>query len=623
MKRCITGIPLFLLLIALSSRLSAQNEFSKWHFGLSSALDFMTNPPIQTVGSMSTTEGCASMADATGNLLFYTSGTTVWNQQNAVMPNGTGLFGNISTSQSALIVKQPGSNTLYYIFTQDAQVGVNGLCYSVVDMSLAAGMGSVTVKNVPLSTPCTEQLGGVPHCNGTDIWVTVHQMNSSNFLSYLVTASGINPSPVISAAGNPISNSIGQGIIKFSPDGNRLGMTAERGLGYMPNWVELYDFDPSSGIVSNPFVLTGGVTSNTNLAQGYYSCEFSADGTKFYASNPYNAVICQWDLCAGSPAAIISSSLSLSTGTDSPSGLQRAINGKIYCVTDNQKLSVIQNPNIGGTGCNLSVNSLTLSGSSVIIGLPNFVGTLKEYTLNAQVSCHFVSFSASAPSSFSISCLFNPPGTTYLWNFGEPASGAANSSTLVYPAHTYSTAGTYTVKLVRTATCRSDTLFRVITISPLPTLAVSGTSLICKGQNASFTVSGANTYSWSNGITTTTSVFTPTVSGLYNVTGTSSVSGCSSNKTFSITVAPCTAMEQLNQATEIKISPNPFSSHVFIELPGAAEIFIYNQLGDLVYTTFMQPGKQDLDLSTLNTGLFFASIRTEQRSRTVKLVKTN
>src|ERR1044072_10401 len=82
----------------------SQNENTKWYFGENAALNFMTNPPTQlNNSSMSTMEGSSSIADASGNLLFYTDGLTVYNKLHAVMANGTGLSGNQSTSQAALI----------------------------------------------------------------------------------------------------------------------------------------------------------------------------------------------------------------------------------------------------------------------------------------------------------------------------------------------------------------------------------------------------------------------------------------------------------------------------------------------------------------------------------------
>lgn len=41
----------------------------------------------------------------------------------------------------------------------------------------------------------------------------------------------------------------------------------------------------------------------------------------------------------------------------------------------------------------------------------------------------------------------NPPGTEYLWIFGDPASGSADTSLLPTPTHTYTDTGVYTVRL--------------------------------------------------------------------------------------------------------------------------------------------------------------------------------
>ncbi|HQX97409.1 MAG TPA: PKD domain-containing protein, partial [Chitinophagaceae bacterium] len=42
----------------------------------------------------------------------------------------------------------------------------------------------------------------------------------------------------------------------------------------------------------------------------------------------------------------------------------------------------------------------------------------------------------------------NPAGAEFIWTFGEPASGSANTSTLANPTHTYADTGVYIVKLV-------------------------------------------------------------------------------------------------------------------------------------------------------------------------------
>jgi gliding motility-associated-like protein len=60
--------------------------------------------------------------------------------------------------------------------------------------------------------------------------------------------------------------------------------------------------------------------------------------------------------------------------------------------------------------------------------------------------------------------------TNWYWNFGDPVSGAANTSIIRNPSHVFTTAGDYTIKLVATNTngCVSDTLYQLLHINPLP-----------------------------------------------------------------------------------------------------------------------------------------------------------
>ncbi|HOZ87323.1 MAG TPA: hypothetical protein PL029_06165, partial [Bacteroidia bacterium] len=174
---------LFLFFSLIILNLHSQNETARWHFGAYAALNFMTTPPtILSSSSMSVVEGCASMANASGNLLFYTNGVTVWNQANTVMANGTNLSGSLTPTQSSIIIRQPGSSNIYYIFTVGGTTVTPGLCYSIVNMNLAAGMGSVTTKNAVLYAPaCKEKLTATLHCNHNDIWILAVEAGSNNF----------------------------------------------------------------------------------------------------------------------------------------------------------------------------------------------------------------------------------------------------------------------------------------------------------------------------------------------------------------------------------------------------------------------------------------------------------
>ena len=94
--------------------------------GESAGLNFNGGAPVAlTDGAMNTNEGCLTISDSIGNHLFYTDGVNVWDRNHVQMPNGTGLLGHASSTQSALITSQPGSNNIFYIFTTPAPVSWN------------------------------------------------------------------------------------------------------------------------------------------------------------------------------------------------------------------------------------------------------------------------------------------------------------------------------------------------------------------------------------------------------------------------------------------------------------------------------------------------------------------
>lgn len=112
-----------------------------------------------------------------------------------------------------------------------------------------------------------------------------------------------------------------------------------------------------------------------------------------------------------------------------------------------------------------------------------------------------VSVAFSDTSSFGAS-----PITNYYWDFGDPASGAANTSTLQNPTHTYSTPGTYNIQhYAGGGSCNSATKTKTFTILDLPltdftfpdeclqdsTLQFTNTTTISDGQ--------ALTYAWDFG----------------------------------------------------------------------------------------------------------------------------
>ncbi|HRE97494.1 MAG TPA: hypothetical protein PK637_12050, partial [Flavobacteriales bacterium] len=266
-------------LLFISVYAQSQGQNYNWHFGAGLRLNFpgSVGPIFLTGSALGTEEGCASISDAAGNLLFYTDGKFVWNQNNIQMPNG--LLGGISgsSSQAAIIVPQPGSSTMYYIFTVDEDGGAGGFRYSIVDMSLNTGLGDVVTKNVLIHTPSCEKIAATYHCNGTDVWIVTHDLNSNQYRAVLLTAGGVG-APVVSALGPVIGSTLGAsgaGCLKFSHDGTKAVITNM----INPGLLDLIDFDNSTGTFSNRRALYTPAEQD-----GLYGIEFSPNNQLVYIS---------------------------------------------------------------------------------------------------------------------------------------------------------------------------------------------------------------------------------------------------------------------------------------------------------------------------------------------------
>ena len=98
-----------------------ENTANQWYFGINAGVDFSTGIPIVTTdGQITGWEGCATVGDINGNLLFYTDGQGIYNANHQIMQNGSGMMGNYSATQSSIIVPYPNNDSLFYVFTVDA-----------------------------------------------------------------------------------------------------------------------------------------------------------------------------------------------------------------------------------------------------------------------------------------------------------------------------------------------------------------------------------------------------------------------------------------------------------------------------------------------------------------------
>ena len=427
---------LILLLVFISIKSVGQNQAANWFFGYGAGLQFDLGANTLTSingGALSTNEGCASISDVFGELLFYTDGTTVWNKLNNVMTNGTDLFGDSSSTQSAIIVPKPNDDFIYYIFTVDNGVdGSNyGLNYSIVDMSNQNGLGRVITKNVNLLATCSEKISAViKDCVTKSIWVITFAsrsgigINYDSFYAYEISDTGINTSPVISTF-NGISTQEARGYLKLSPDGERLAC-ANMGSGLF-----LFDFDADTGIVSNQQQLNINTSSGTA-----YGIEFSPNSQLLYvhSSNDLQSTSPSVHRSTLSQFDLTDENLSLSRITIDQQqlyrgGLQLGPDGKIYralSATYNiglPYLGVINNPNEVGLACNYVHNAIDLSPNESSQGLPPFIQSIFNTQIDIiQNNVNTVNLPLCIGQSYTLMAE-EIPGADYSWTLnGNPLS---------------------------------------------------------------------------------------------------------------------------------------------------------------------------------------------------------
>jgi len=524
-------------------------EAYNWYFCMDAGLNFEQSPPLPLAdGNVSTiigyetdqngiinpdTEyitygGSSVMSDADGNLLFYTDGNKVWNRNHQVMANGTDLISGPYGKQNNIIVPFPGNPNKYFIFSVKEPsywtlpypfpIG-NPLyswrvVYSEVDMSLDNGLGGVTGnKNVVLAGVDEQvflagsyypRITATYHSDGHNIWVMMHGIANNEFRAFLVSDAGVSTTPVISAIGvsyDGMPDTMAQ--MKFSPDGSKIVKSLM--LYDDQKNVEVFNFDKSTGQVTDILVTLGEQEfMNDGELAGIQGLEFSPNSKLLYTTGVISGALKQFNLEAGDEAAIKASGITISNFEDMQFNhfMQVAPDGKIYVAYSEvafggwgvpmelSTINVINFPNNVGTSCGFQPNAIDLGSGKSGHSFPSFIQDYFESGILYDGDTCF-------KEAVTFSTLRIPGIESIIWNFGDLASGADNTSTALVPTHIFSNPGTYTVTAVITSNGAQQTTSNQIVILPLPAAAVpSGADLaLCADSsgNATFNLRGLDT----------------------------------------------------------------------------------------------------------------------------------
>jgi len=321
------------------------------------------------------------VSDSSGNLLFYTNGYYIANALNDTMQNGSGInpgpFTNgwpngLPIPQGNLIIPVPNEINKYYLFHETCTSYPGGLqpleiFYSIIDMDMDSGRGSVIVKNNQIlnDTLQSGELCANQHANGRDWWILFHTVNSNMFYKLLITPSGI----TIYTQNIGSFRNYYTGASAFSPDGTKFAHYNVK------SDIDIYDFDRCTGLLSN-FI---NIPVNDSAIFG--SVAFSPNSSILYV--PSELYVYQFDLTS---ANIPSSMLTVATwdGFFSPlpplaTNFAFSLLGpddKIYINSTNgvMDMHVINSPDSLGLACDLQQHSLHLPAynGSTIPNFPNY-----------------------------------------------------------------------------------------------------------------------------------------------------------------------------------------------------------------------------------------------------------
>ncbi len=228
--------------------------------------------------------------------------------------------------------------------------------------------------------------------------------------------------------------------------------------------------------------------------------------------------------------------------------------------------------------------------------------------------------SSSSVCSGSTGCLFSSGANTYTWT-----GPCAFTSTQQSPCFTFSSACLCTFSVNGTdANGCSNSATVCISANPNPTVTVfTSNTLICLGQTATLSSTGAMTYTWNTSATGSVTVVSPSTTTTYTVLGTD-VNGCSSGASILQQVSLCTSLETLTTPTKFKIYPNPFDQHVTIELnevSANSEMEIRNLLGQVIQKHTLNQRITFIDTDRLLSGIYILKIKSEDNSLSIKLLK--
>lgn len=377
---------------------------------------------------------------------------------------------------------------------------------------VSAGHGTVTLKYIFLTTNVSASTSSPSICNGnsttlngtgvsTYTWLPVGSFLGSNSANVSVspssstayTVTGTNSLGCVSSAIINVTVSPGLPVVGITTStnsvclGKTVTLTATGGLTY--TWtngiINGQAYTPASGV--NVYTVTAQNGCGTNTAATTVSV----------SSLPVTTLATPTTICAGTTATLTAAS---------------AVSGYTWQPIGPTGANVVVSPT-ASTIFTVTASDGTCSGTATLSLAVKQSPTITAFA-NASLVCQGDPVVLSATGALS-----------YTWTPGTNLTGATVTVNPSAPT-AYQVVGTNSLG------CSSSSGTFVLTNASPTVLIAANQTLVCTGNSATLTASGASQYNWSGGPGTAGYVVTPSGATVYTVTGTAS--NCTDTETITI-----------------------------------------------------------------------------------------
>lgn len=466
-----------------------------WSNG-SNASGFTLSPVNSTVLSVTGSNGGACSANATVQVLVN-SQPTLSVSNVTTCPGGTVILNasgaatyswNTGATTSSISVS-PSVSTVYTI------VGNNGSCSDTKTLSVTIGPAlSVSISAISSSI-----------CSGQSIILNASGANSYTW-SNAQTSNSITVAPntntnysVIGSSGTCTGTAIFSISVNPTPTitiSNTPNTTLCSGQTATLSGLGATTYTWSNGATGSVIAVTPSVNTSYTLTGESAGCTSNTTLQVLVSPQP-TLSLSNVTTCPNSTVTLNASGATSYTWSNGASGASISVSptiSTIYTVTG-----------ANGTCTDTQTLSVTLAPA-----LPVNISALSNSICSGQT----LTLNASGANS-------------YTW------SNASNLNAIIV---TPTSSTSYSV-LGSSGTCTGSAVFTLV-VNPNPTLTLfpANSISVCANQNSSVSVSGANTYTWSNTVTGSILVQSFNTSTIISVTGESL--GCTDTKSINITVLP-------------------------------------------------------------------------------------